>query len=125
MNPNNPTQSAQPAHTPLPWHVGMKPGPMIYGPQGEQIADLTGALSFNAGPNAAFIVRACNSHAQLVAALEATLGQLYLYKALLNENEIDARSPQLKEAIAEAIVCSQTSIGVVNAALSAALQAAK
>lgn len=71
MNPNNPTQSAQPAHTPLPWHVGMKPGPMIYGPQGEQIADLTGALSFNAGPNAAFIVRACNSHEALVEALSA------------------------------------------------------
>lgn len=75
MNPNNPTHSAQPAHTPLPWHVGMKPGPMIYGPQGEQIADLTGALSFNAGPNAAFILRACNSHAQLVAAIQQFLDE--------------------------------------------------
>ena len=28
------------AHTKGPWHVGMKPGPMIYGPAGEQIADL-------------------------------------------------------------------------------------
>lgn len=27
-------------HTPGPWHVGMKPGPIIYGGKGEQIADL-------------------------------------------------------------------------------------
>ena len=27
-----------------PWHVGMKPGPMIYGPLGEQIADMTADL---------------------------------------------------------------------------------
>jgi len=70
MNPTHPTAPASMA-TPSPWHVGMKPGPIIYGPQGEQIADLTGALSFNAGPNAQFIVRTCNSHAQLVAALSA------------------------------------------------------
>ncbi len=24
-------------HTPGPWHIGMKPGPTVYGPQGEQI----------------------------------------------------------------------------------------
>ncbi len=27
-------------HTPGPWHIGMKPGPIIYGGKGEQIADL-------------------------------------------------------------------------------------
>lgn len=27
-------------HTPGPWHIGMKPGPMIYGPKGEQVADM-------------------------------------------------------------------------------------
>lgn len=26
-------------HTQGEWHVGMKPGPMVYGPLGEQIAD--------------------------------------------------------------------------------------
>ena len=31
-------------HTPGPWHVGMKPGPIIYGPHGEQVADLMGSL---------------------------------------------------------------------------------
>jgi len=27
-------------HTPGPWNVGLKPGPMVYGPQGEQIVGL-------------------------------------------------------------------------------------
>lgn len=27
-------------HTPAPWHIGMKPGPMIYGERGEQVADM-------------------------------------------------------------------------------------
>lgn len=31
-------------HTPGPWHVGMRPGPMIYGPKGEQVADLSADL---------------------------------------------------------------------------------
>lgn len=31
-------------HTPAPWHVGMKPGPMIYGPSGEQVADLSARM---------------------------------------------------------------------------------
>lgn len=25
-------------HTPGPWHIGMKPGPIVYGPKGEQVA---------------------------------------------------------------------------------------
>jgi hypothetical protein len=59
-------------HTPGPFHVGMKPGPMVYGPQGEQIADLTHAfIEDESKANAAFIVRACNSHYELLAALEA------------------------------------------------------
>lgn len=31
----------QTKHTPGPWRVGMKPGPIIYGTRGEQVADLT------------------------------------------------------------------------------------
>ena len=71
---NTPTQTpAFATHTPTPWHVGMKPGPFIYGPQGEQVADMTGACTFNGKQDAAYIVKACNSHAQLVAALEDLL----------------------------------------------------
>ena len=29
-----------PNHTPGPWHVGLRPGPMVYGPQGEQIVGI-------------------------------------------------------------------------------------
>lgn len=32
------------AHTPGPWHIGMRPGPIVYGPKGEQVADLRGDL---------------------------------------------------------------------------------
>ena len=31
-------------HTQNPWHVGMRPGPIIYGPQGEQVADLSARM---------------------------------------------------------------------------------
>lgn len=31
-------------HTLGPWHVGMKPGPIVYGPKGEQVADLRADL---------------------------------------------------------------------------------
>lgn len=27
-------------HTPGPWHLGMQPGPIVYGPNGEQVADM-------------------------------------------------------------------------------------
>lgn len=31
-------------HTPGPWHLGMKPGPIVYGPQGEQVANMHVAM---------------------------------------------------------------------------------
>lgn len=33
-------------HTPGPWYIGMRPGPMIYGdaPRGAQVADMSGPL---------------------------------------------------------------------------------
>lgn len=27
-------------HTPGPWHIGIRPGPIVYGQQGEQVANL-------------------------------------------------------------------------------------
>ena len=32
------------SYTPGPWHVGMKPGPIVYGPQGEQVANMHVAM---------------------------------------------------------------------------------
>ena len=56
-------------HTPGPWHIGMKPGPMVYGPSGEQAADLRcGAMlpSDEARANLRLIAAA----PELLAALE-------------------------------------------------------
>ncbi len=53
------------------WHVGIKPGPIVYGPQGEQIADCR-SISFTNEEN--------KQHARLIAAapelLEALKGLL-------------------------------------------------
>lgn len=58
-------------HTPTPWHVGMQPGPMVYGPLGEQIADCRAMIaSGEAGRNAIFIVRACNNFEGVLGALK-------------------------------------------------------
>ena len=46
-------------HTPGPWHVGLKPGTMVYGPQGEQIVGLNVMLdSDEVLANAKFIAAA-------------------------------------------------------------------
>lgn len=71
----------KPAHTPhvkphtaLPWHIGMKPGPMIYGQQGEQVADCRGLLEMRESClDTTYIVHACNAYPALVKALQAIL----------------------------------------------------
>lgn len=52
-------------HTPTPWTQYMH-GPMIHNPDGFYIGIMQGN---NAARDAAFIVRACNSHDKLVSAL--------------------------------------------------------
>ena len=48
-----------PKHTPGPWHVGLKPGTMVYGPQGEQIVGINVMLdSDEVLANAKFIAAA-------------------------------------------------------------------
>lgn len=53
-------------HTPGPWHVGMKPGPMVYGTRGEQVADCRGML-----PDSE-----CRHNARLIAAAPEMLALL-------------------------------------------------
>ncbi len=56
--------------TQLPWHIGMKPGPVIYGPLGEQVADCRGLLETQESCiNATYIVGVCNDYPSLVEAL--------------------------------------------------------
>lgn len=67
-----------PASSPLPWHVGLNPGPIVYGPKGEIVADLSANILFSKErkANALFICKACNGHAELVAALTACEAKL-------------------------------------------------
>jgi len=66
-------------HTPGPYHVGMKPGPIIYGPRGEQIADCRSSTNIP-GENkahAAVIVKACNSYEDTLTLARILAGKMY------------------------------------------------
>ena len=82
-----------PNHTPGPWHVGLKPGTMVYGPQGEQIVGLNVMLDSDevlanakfiaAAPamyealknTLAYFMRSNQSHAPEVRVIRAALAQ--------------------------------------------------
>ena len=58
-------------HTPGPWHVGLKPGPMVYGPQGEQIVGLNVMLdSDEVLANAKFIAAAPEMYGDIATLVE-------------------------------------------------------
>jgi hypothetical protein len=40
------TRQHKAQHTPGPWHIGMRPGPIVYGPKGEQVADMIPCMLF-------------------------------------------------------------------------------
>lgn len=69
-------------HTPGPWHIGMNPGPIIYGPKGEQIADCSSItmLKEENKANATLIVRAANSHQALVELAQELLRECEIVK---------------------------------------------
>lgn len=64
---NLPHAAGEAAHTPTPWHTDGMFVDVANSP--DYVAECFGSV---ANDNAAFIVRACNSHAALVAALERT-----------------------------------------------------
>jgi len=60
-------------YTPSQYHVGMKPGPIVYGPLGEMVADChiaTNTREDNCN-HAAYIVRACNHFEGLLDAAKS------------------------------------------------------
>jgi hypothetical protein len=69
-----------PTHTPGPWHVGFKPGPIVYSAQGEQVANLFEPL-IDAEENKA--------NARLIACAPQLLEQLQImtqfYDSVINE----------------------------------------
>lgn len=59
------------AHTPGPWHIGMRPGPIVYGPAGEQVVSLLDPLVVDSENRAnAHLIAAAPD---LLAALEACI----------------------------------------------------
>lgn len=74
------------AHTELPWEAGsqatLSDPRMVYcnDATGQRVADCTGEYLFHTDEvmraNAAFIVRACNAHYQMLEALKNVLGSL-------------------------------------------------
>ena len=81
-------------HTPGPWHVGLKPGPMVYGPQGEQIVGLNVLLDSNEVlANAKFIAAA--------PAMYEALKELVTYlQDHVEDGVLDNWAPVLKAAYA-------------------------
>ena len=76
-------------HTPGPWHLGMQPGPIVYGPNGEQVADLRKGM-LHRDEDVANI--------RLIAAAPDLLAALEAFNAWRNEHGYG--SPEL-----EAVVC--------------------
>lgn len=71
------TENNKPKHTPLPWRVsaGLYVKHDLPGGLEESIADAYPGRMLEAPHNAAFIVRACNAHYELVEALENLLAE--------------------------------------------------
>ena len=90
------TTAAQ--HTPGPWHVGIRPGPMVYGQLGEQIADCRGLDE--AGHNARVIAHRVNTWPALLAALEA-LTATPLPLQLVNDRDWLAAKAAIRQAKGE------------------------
>lgn len=83
--------------TPGYWHVGMKPGPIIYGPNGEQVADLRGDLLEREEQMA---------NARLIAAAPTLLDAL-LHASLRLDMTDNYGTDGLRHKIEDAIVMAQ------------------
>ena len=93
-------------HTPLPWHIGTAPGPIIYGPNGEQVASFRDPMTFDNENRAnwQFTLRACNSHYELLEALGGLL-------AATAANHLPG-IPELDDAQGEALLAIAKAKGV-------------
>ncbi len=83
-------------HTLGPWHIGMKPGPMVYGGLGEQVADCRGCGLGESRHNARLIAAA----PEMLAALE---GCIHHNDAVKPQYKIpESLERQIRAAIAKA-----------------------
>lgn len=99
-------------HTKGPWHIGLRTAHSkrdIYGTRGELIAVADACFTdlATAQANAAFIVRACNSHEALVKDNAALTGQLMAVYNYLHARNLGEPAKQL-EADIRATVANAT-----------------
>lgn len=114
-----------PQHTPTPWHVGRIVGHFcgVYAERGAQIADCTSPDFFpeDSKRNAAFIVRAVNNHAQLVAALDdIEAASVNLHCALQSTAHMDPQDSRIPAITGQVVRDLLAIAGQARAALSAA-----
>jgi hypothetical protein len=83
-------------HTPLPWSVTGKADEImdvvVSGPKSQGICEMTGHVSQDRDADAAFIVRAVNSHSALLEALELLLKKADLFSVVYLAEFEDARA---------------------------------
>lgn len=89
-------------HTPTPWHVGETAPTIVYAPDGFAVANAT-VFHGRHEPeesvtNAAFIVRACNAHDELVSVLGRMLRAHDAGEYVLKEQFADAARAALIKA---------------------------
>lgn len=101
-------------HTPLPWHVAPSAGKSLI--EDQHCNEVASVATYGAGfgpqgwpfpwhhaeANAALIVRAVNSHAELVAALETTTRLLALLNAPGTNDPIEAAVFKARAALSRA-----------------------
>lgn len=96
------------AHTPTPWYTGEgKAARIVYAQHGFAVADATIYHAriepvMEAEENAAFIVRACNAHDDLVAALQAAVARVEIANAE-GDPIMSAWLPDARAALAKAV----------------------
>lgn len=92
--------------TPGPWHIGMMPGPIVYGEKGEQIASLYPRMvpQDENGANARLIAAA----PELLEALRETLRELVTPKGLPDAGKGRTREQQAALTTAYAAISKAT-----------------
>ena len=84
-------------YTALPWHIGMKPGPMIYGLDGEQVADCRGLLDTRESClNTTYILNACNAYPSMLSLLRRAADSLHEYCSDVNGDMNDSLGTEIE-----------------------------
>lgn len=112
-----PSAAGAAAHTPLKARTGRLSGPGLFiasviASDGQTFAEVHGLTRDGASARAAFIVRACNSHTDLVVALQKLLDLTDAYRSAIMMSDsahlLAEKSPRIEEARAALKAATQT-----------------